>query len=44
VGVLLTAKQVGLLENVRPELQNLRQRGFSLSQTVMDAALRYAGE
>ena len=44
VGILLKAKQVGLLSVVRPELEKLRQRGFSISQAVIDAALKQAGE
>jgi len=44
VGILLKAKQVGLLPAVRPELEQLRQRGFSISQSVIDAVLRQANE
>jgi len=44
VGILLKAKQVGLLSVVHPELEKLRQRGFSISQTVIDAVLKQAGE
>ena len=43
-GILLKAKQVGLLPAVQPELEHLRQRGFSISQPVMDAVLRQANE
>jgi uncharacterized protein len=44
VGILLKAKQVGLLPVIRPDLERLRQQGFSLSQIVIDAALREANE
>lgn len=44
VGILLKAKRVGLLSVVHPELEKLRQRGFSISQAVIDAALKQAGE
>jgi predicted nucleic acid-binding protein len=44
VGILLKAKQIGLLSIIRPELEELRQRGFSLSQTVVQAVLQQAGE
>jgi predicted nucleic acid-binding protein len=44
VGILLKAKQVGLLSVVRPELEKLRQRGFSLSQSVIDTVLQQANE
>lgn len=43
-GILLKAKQVGLLSVVRPELETLHQRGFSLSQAVIEAVLKRAGE
>jgi predicted nucleic acid-binding protein len=43
-GILLKAKQAGLLPAVRPELEQLRQRGFSISQPVIDALLRQANE
>jgi len=44
VGILLKAKQAGLLPDIRPELEKLRQRGFSISQTVIDAVLQRTGE
>ena len=44
VGLLLKAKQVGLLSDVRPEVERLRRQGFSLSQAVMDAVIRQANE
>ena len=44
VGILLKAKRVGLLPIVRPELEKLRRRGFSISQAVVDAVLQQAGE
>lgn len=44
VGILLKAKQVGLLPIVHPELEKLRRRGFSISQAVVDAVLQQAGE
>jgi len=44
VGILLKAKQAGLLPAVRPELERLRRQGFSLSQAVIDAVLQQAGE
>jgi len=43
-GLLLWAKKEGLLSKVRPELEMLRQKGFSLSQPVMQTILRQAGE
>jgi len=44
VGILLKAKQIGLLSVIRPELEELRQQGFSISQAVIDAVLRQANE
>ncbi len=44
VGILLKAKQVGLLSLIRPELEQLHRQGFSLSQAVIDAALQQANE
>lgn len=44
VGILLKAKQEGLLSVLSPELEKLRQRGFSLSQSVIDMVLLQANE
>jgi len=45
VGVLLLAKQRGLLEAIKPSLDGLReQAGFYLSTAVYEYALREAGE
>lgn len=44
VGILLRAKQLRLVDAIRPELEQLSQFGFSLSQTVIDDALRQAHE
>lgn len=44
VGILLKAKQVGLIAVLYPELDMLRKRGFSISQSVVDAVLRQAHE
>ena len=45
VGLLVQAKKLGLLDRVRPHLDNLRkQAGFYLSQPVYEHALQLAGE
>ncbi|NJN99851.1 MAG: DUF3368 domain-containing protein [Anaerolineales bacterium] len=44
LGILLKAKQADLIPMIRPELEQLQQRGFSLSKTVTDAVLHQAGE
>lgn len=44
LGILLKAKQSDLLAEVKPELESLRQQGFSVSQAVVDAILNSARE
>ncbi|MDX1521456.1 MAG: DUF3368 domain-containing protein [Anaerolineae bacterium] len=44
LGLLLKAKEVGLLSQIRPEVEQLRQHGFSVGQRVVDAVLQQAGE
>ena len=44
VGILLRAKQAGFLPVLRPHLAQLRRVGFSLSEPVVEAVLREAGE
>jgi predicted nucleic acid-binding protein len=44
VGVLLRAKEAGLLETVRPLLVEMRQRGYWLSDEILNLAVRLAGE
>ncbi|RMH41082.1 MAG: DUF3368 domain-containing protein [Gammaproteobacteria bacterium] len=44
IGILLKAKQMGLIQVLRPELEQLRAKGFSVSQRVVDAVLEQANE
>ena len=44
LGVLLKAKEVGILQRIRPDVERLRSQGFSISQPVVDAVLKQAGE
>src|ERR1044071_5094264 len=44
VGILLKAKEVGLVPIPKPELEKLQEHGFSLSQLVIEIALQQAGE
>ena len=44
LGILLKAKQVGLVSPIQPEIVRLRRLGFSISQSVVEAVLRQAGE
>lgn len=44
LGLLLKAKQVGILSAIRPEIVRLRHEGFSVSQAVTDAVMAAAGE
>ncbi|MCD4755581.1 MAG: DUF3368 domain-containing protein [Deltaproteobacteria bacterium] len=44
IGLLLKAKQEGLLPIIRPDIERLDQKGFSLSQFVINAVLQKANE
>lgn len=44
LGILLKAKQLGLLPTIKSSVEALHQQGFSLSQIVIDAVLEQAGE
>lgn len=44
LGVLIQAKEIGLLPSIKPELEKLQKNGFSLSQTVIESVLIQAGE
>lgn len=44
LGILLKAKEVGLLRTVAPSVELLRTRGFRLNRRVYDDVLRIAGE
>ena len=44
LGILLRAKRAGLAAAIRPDIEQLRERGFSISQDVIDAVLRQANE
>lgn len=44
VGIMLKAKQLGLIQNLRHDLEQLREQGFSISQTVIDTVLQQAQE
>ena len=44
LGILVKAKELGYLESVREAIYALRERGFSISDRVIDAVLREAGE
>ena len=43
-GFLLAAKQRGLVKEVRPLLELLRQKGFRLAQSLIESVSREAGE
>jgi predicted nucleic acid-binding protein len=43
-GFLLTSKQKGIIQEIRPLLETLQQRGFRLSRTLVETVLREAGE
>jgi predicted nucleic acid-binding protein len=44
VGFLAAAKKAGLVAEIRPLLAALQAQGFHLSRTLVDGALRRAGE
>jgi predicted nucleic acid-binding protein len=44
LGILLKAKELGLLQTMRPEVDKLRARGFRLSRHVYEDVLHMAGE
>lgn len=44
VGILLKAKELGLIESIRKDLDQLRKQGFTISQYVIDAVLKQADE
>ena len=44
VGILIRAKQIGLIPAVRPILEEMIQRGIRYSQRFVDSILREIGE
>ena len=44
IGLLLKGKQIGYLDRLQPYLEQLRRKGFSVSQTVINNVLQQAGE
>lgn len=44
LGILIKAKQKGLIPQVRPLLEELRQKGIWLDDALLETALREAGE
>ena len=43
-GVLIRAKEIGQIQQVRPVLEEIRRRGYWLSDALLDEAARLAGE
>lgn len=43
-GIIATATHLGIIQQARPLLEALRASGYYLSDTVIDAALKAAGE
>ena len=44
LGILLKAKEMGFIQTLREDLEELRKSGFSISQPVIDAVLEEAKE
>lgn len=44
LGVLLQARRIGKIEHIAPALERMQGNGYRISQALIDAALRLAGE
>jgi predicted nucleic acid-binding protein len=44
LGILLKAKQLGLISVIKPEIETLQKTGFSISPLVVREILKMAGE
>lgn len=44
LGVLLQAKRIGALERIAPELARMQSNGYRVSPSLVDVALKLAGE
>jgi uncharacterized protein len=44
LGILLKAKQIGLIPIIKPETESLQKAGFSISPFVVEEVLKLAGE
>ncbi|MBI1792831.1 MAG: DUF3368 domain-containing protein [Chloroflexi bacterium] len=44
IGILLKAKQLGLIPVIRPEIESLQKSGFGIARSVVDEVLRMANE
>ncbi len=44
LGVLLQAKRIGKIERIAPALDRMQANGYRISQALLDAALKLAGE
>ena len=44
IGILLKARQLGLIPKLKPEIEKLQQTGFSISSSVVSEILKLAGE
>jgi len=44
IGILLKAKQLGLIPKLKPEIENLQKSGFGIGQAIVNDVLKLAGE
>lgn len=44
LGILIQAKQKGLINRVRPHIEQLRQLGFRLNKALVESILKQLGE
>jgi len=44
IGILIIAKQMGLIINIKPYIETLREKNFRISNKIVNKALKQAGE
>ncbi len=44
IGILMIAKQNGLIENIKPYIENLQRKNFRISNKIVNEALKQVGE
>ncbi|MCA6490724.1 MAG: DUF3368 domain-containing protein, partial [Chitinophagaceae bacterium] len=44
IGVIISAKKLGVIESIKPYLQKIRQTNFRISEEIEKRALEESGE
>jgi predicted nucleic acid-binding protein len=44
IGILIIAKQMGLIKNIKPYIETLQEKNFRISNKIVNKALKQAGE